>query len=93
MERKSRLRFAVFALAGTAFFLSFFHRVAPAALSQDLMREFRLSSAALGTLSATYFLRLRDDAASDRCPRGHARTAEGAHRGGSRLRGGSLLMG
>ncbi|MGH9390803.1 MAG: MFS transporter [Vicinamibacteria bacterium] len=55
MERESRLRFAVFALAGTAFFLSFFHRVAPAALSQDLTREFRLSSAALGTLSATYF--------------------------------------
>jgi MFS family permease len=55
MERKSRLRFAVFALAGTAFFLSFFHRVAPAAISQDLTRDFRLSSAALGTLSATYF--------------------------------------
>jgi len=55
MERKSRLRFAVFALAGTAFFLSFFHRVAPAAISRELTRDFRLSSAELGTLSATYF--------------------------------------
>ena len=58
MERhlgKSRLRFAVFALAGAAFFLSFFHRVAPAALSQELTREFHLSSAALGTLAASYF--------------------------------------
>jgi predicted MFS family arabinose efflux permease len=58
MERRlgrSRLRFAVFALAGAAFFLSFFHRVAPAALSQDLTREFQLSSAALGALAATYF--------------------------------------
>ncbi len=55
MERKSRLRFAVFALAGTAFFLSFFHRVAPAAISRELTRDFHLTSAALGTLSATYF--------------------------------------
>jgi len=55
MERESRLRFAVFALAGTAFFLSFFHRVAPAAISRELTRDFRLTSAALGTLSATYF--------------------------------------
>ncbi len=55
MQRKSRLRFAVFGLAGAAFFLSFFHRVAPAALSQDLTRELNLSSAALGTLAATYF--------------------------------------
>ncbi|HJS75357.1 MAG TPA: MFS transporter [Vicinamibacteria bacterium] len=58
MERhrgKRRLRFAIFALAGAAFFLSFFHRVAPAALSQDLTREFELSSAALGTLAASYF--------------------------------------
>jgi MFS family permease len=55
MERRSRLRFAVFALAGTAFFLSFFHRVAPAAISRELTRDFRLTSAALGTLSATYF--------------------------------------
>ena len=55
MERRSRLRFAVFALAGTAFFLSFFHRVAPAAISSELTRDFRLTSAALGTLSATYF--------------------------------------
>jgi predicted MFS family arabinose efflux permease len=55
MERGSRFRYAVFALAGTAFFLSFFHRVAPAAISQDLIRDLRLSSAALGTLAATYF--------------------------------------
>jgi len=55
MERKSRLRFFVFALAGTAFFLSFFHRVAPAAISSELTKDFQLSSAALGTLSATYF--------------------------------------
>jgi hypothetical protein len=49
------LRFAIFALAGAAFFLSFFHRVAPAALSQDLTPEFELWSAALGTLAASYF--------------------------------------
>lgn len=48
-------RWTVFALGAIAFFLSFFHRVAPAAIAEDLTRIFHLSGAALGTLAATYF--------------------------------------
>jgi predicted MFS family arabinose efflux permease len=48
-------RYAVFGLAAIAFWLSFFHRVAPAAIFEHLMVTFRLTSGALGTLAATYF--------------------------------------
>lgn len=48
-------RWTVFALGAAAFFLSFFHRVAPAAIAGDLVRIFDLSGAALGTLAAMYF--------------------------------------
>jgi predicted MFS family arabinose efflux permease len=51
----ARLRWTVYALAVSAFFLSFFHRVAPAALAGDLTRAFDVSGAALGALAATYF--------------------------------------
>lgn len=45
----------VFALGAAAFFLSFFHRVAPAALSAELAATFGVGGAALGALAATYF--------------------------------------
>ncbi len=48
-------RWTVFALAAAAFFLSFFHRVAPAAMADELAHIFELSGAALGTLAAMYF--------------------------------------
>lgn len=48
-------RWMVFALGASAFFLSFFHRVAPAAIAGELARIFDLSGAALGTLAAMYF--------------------------------------
>ena len=37
------------------FLLSFFHRVAPAVITSELMRDFQISAAALGNLSAFYF--------------------------------------
>lgn len=49
------LRWIAFGLAVAAFFLSFFHRVAPAAIASDLTGAFEVSGAALGALSATYF--------------------------------------
>lgn len=49
------LRWIVFALGSSAFFLSFFHRVAPAAIAGELTAAFELSGAALGALAATYF--------------------------------------
>jgi hypothetical protein len=38
-----------------AYLLSFFHRVAPAAISGDLQSAFEIGGAQLGTLAATYF--------------------------------------
>lgn len=49
------LRWLVFALASAAFFLSFFHRVAPGALAEHLTSAFAVTGAALGALAATYF--------------------------------------
>ena len=42
-------------LAVAAYLLSFFHRVAPAALAPDLAVAFQIGAAALGSLAATYF--------------------------------------
>ncbi len=43
-------------LAIAAYFLSFFHRVAPAAIAHELSNAFQISAASLGTLAATYFI-------------------------------------
>ena len=45
----------VFALGAAAFWFSFFHRVAPAAIAGDLTDSFEVTGAALGALAATYF--------------------------------------
>jgi MFS family permease len=42
-------------LAIAAYLLSFFHRVAPAAIAGDLQATFAIGGAQLGTLAATYF--------------------------------------
>lgn len=55
MKGEARLRWVVFALGAAAFWLAFFHRVAPVAIAGELTREFRINSAALGALAATYF--------------------------------------
>lgn len=46
---------AGFALAVAAYLLSFFHRVAPAAIAADLQADFAIGAASLGSLAATYF--------------------------------------
>lgn len=51
-----RLAWAVFGLTAAAFWLSFFHRVAPAAIAADLQRDFAIGGAMLGTLAATYYV-------------------------------------
>ncbi|MBP9713244.1 MAG: MFS transporter [Sterolibacterium sp.] len=43
-------------LALAAYFLAFFHRVAPAALADDLGAAFHMDAAELGLLAATYFI-------------------------------------
>ncbi len=55
LARMRRLRWTAFALVSVVYVLSFFHRIAPAAISGELRRAFGASSAALGALAATYF--------------------------------------
>ena len=50
-----RRRAAGFILLATAFMVAFFHRVAPAALAEDLLRDRGAGAVALGTLSAMYY--------------------------------------
>ena len=45
----------VWGLGACFYLIAFYQRVAPAVLTQELSREFRLSAAALGNLSAFYF--------------------------------------
>ncbi len=49
------LRWTAFALVAAAYMLSFFHRMAPAAIAGELQQAFHVSGAALGVLAATYF--------------------------------------
>jgi predicted MFS family arabinose efflux permease len=44
-----------FGLAIAAYLLSFFHRVAPAAIAADLQAAFAIDAVSLGSLAATYF--------------------------------------
>ncbi|MBZ0217943.1 MAG: MFS transporter [Fimbriimonadaceae bacterium] len=45
----------IWTLGATAFGYAFFHRVAPAVMVEDLMRDFSVGGAVLGNLSAIYF--------------------------------------
>jgi MFS family permease len=51
-----RLGWAIFGLAACAFWLSFFHRVAPAAIAEELQASFEIGGAMLGALAATYYV-------------------------------------
>lgn len=48
-------RWLVVALGAAAFWIAFFHRVAPGTIANELQTAFAVSGAALGALSATYF--------------------------------------
>ncbi|APV52358.1 MFS transporter [Betaproteobacteria bacterium GR16-43] len=49
------LAWLVWGLAACFYLVAFYQRVAPAVLTQELSRDFRLSAASLGNLSAFYF--------------------------------------
>lgn len=53
--RLTRLRWTAFALVALGYMLAFFHRMAPAAIAEDLQRAFNASGVALGSLAASYF--------------------------------------
>ena len=55
LARMRRLRWTSFALVAGAYVLSFFHRIAPAAIAGELRVAFRATGAELGALAATYF--------------------------------------
>ena len=48
-------RWSIFAVLIAIYMLVFFHRMAPAVISADLMKAFNTSGAALGSLAAMYF--------------------------------------
>lgn len=50
-----RQRWLGFGLLIAAYMIGFFHRMAPGAVSSDLMASFNTSAAALGTLAAAYY--------------------------------------
>jgi sugar phosphate permease len=49
------LRWTAYGLVSAAYLLSFFHRVAPAAIASELRRTFQATGAELGALAAAYF--------------------------------------
>jgi sugar phosphate permease len=54
-SRFLRARWSIFSILIAAYMLVFFHRMAPAVVSGDLMRAFGTTGVALGSLAAMYF--------------------------------------
>ncbi len=50
-----RVRWLIYAILAAAYILVFFHRIAPAVVSADLMKAFGATGAALGSLAAMYY--------------------------------------
>ena len=50
-----RLSWLIWGLGSLFYVIGFFHRLAPAVMTQELMRDFDISAAALGNLSGFYF--------------------------------------
>ena len=55
LSRMRRLRWTAFVLVSGAYVLSFFHRIAPAAIAGELRAAFAASGAELGAIAAAYF--------------------------------------
>lgn len=50
-----RVRWTIYSILAAAYILVFFHRIAPAVVSADLMQAFGATGAALGSLAAMYY--------------------------------------
>jgi MFS family permease len=50
-----RTAWFIWSLGALFYLMGFFHRVAPAVMTEELMREFNINATALGNLSAFYF--------------------------------------
>ncbi len=55
LGRLHRVRLTVVAILGVSYMLVYFHRIAPSVMAGELMRDFSISAAALGSLAAMYF--------------------------------------
>ena len=51
----SRYRYLIFGILGAAYILVFFHRLAPAIMAVDMMRDLQISGALMGILASAYF--------------------------------------
>ncbi|MBW2297918.1 MAG: MFS transporter, partial [Deltaproteobacteria bacterium] len=49
------LAWLIWSLGALLYLVGFFHRVAPAVMTAELMQDFNISAAGLGNLSAFYF--------------------------------------
>jgi sugar phosphate permease len=54
-QRFQRVRWTIFAILVVSYISVFFHRMAPAVVSADLMASFHTSAAGLGSLAAMYY--------------------------------------
>ncbi len=54
LVRTRRVRWWIIAVPAVLYFFSYFHRIAPVVVAQDLMRAFSVSAPSLGQLSAIY---------------------------------------
>ena len=54
-SRFLRIRWSIYFVLALSYILVFFHRMAPAVVSADLMRAFGTTGAALGSLAAIYY--------------------------------------
>jgi sugar phosphate permease len=54
IRRAEGVRWLIMAVPAAIYFVSYFHRVAPAVVAADLMRAFDVTAAAVGTLAAVY---------------------------------------
>jgi sugar phosphate permease len=54
LGRTRRVRWWILVVPSAMYLVSYFHRVAPGVVAEDLMRAFAIGAASLGTLSAVY---------------------------------------
>jgi sugar phosphate permease len=51
----NKYRYLIFSILGTAYILAMFHRLAPAVVAVDMMRDLKTGGALMGILSSAYF--------------------------------------
>jgi sugar phosphate permease len=54
LRRTRQVRWLILLVPGAIYFFSYFHRIAPAVVAEDLMRAFAIPAATLGNLAAIY---------------------------------------